>query len=97
MSSSGPRRVAEQVTFACEHGRDASVSWSGSGCGRLVLGQGAKVLSGVAQRVCPPHPGDEVVGQKEGQGDQRDGEEGEEVNGEVEMSADLEPMQCDVI
>ena len=27
---------------------------------------------------------DEVVGKKEEQGDQRDGEEGEEVNGEVE-------------
>ena len=27
---------------------------------------------------------DEVVGQKEERGDQRDGEEGEEVNGEVE-------------
>ena len=26
-------------------------------CGRLVLGQGAKVLSGVAQGICPPHPG----------------------------------------
>ena len=25
-------------------------------CGRLVLGQGGKVLSGVAQRICPPHP-----------------------------------------
>ena len=26
-------------------------------CGGLVLGQGAKVLSGVAQNICPPHPG----------------------------------------
>ena len=26
-------------------------------CGRLVLGQGAKVLSGSAQRICPPHRG----------------------------------------
>ena len=26
-------------------------------CGRLVLGQGAKVLSGSAQGICPPHPG----------------------------------------
>ena len=24
-------------------------------CGRLVLGQGAKVLSGSAQGICPPH------------------------------------------
>ena len=44
-------------------------------CGRLVLGQGAKVHHILE---------DEVVGQKEEQGDQRDGEEGEEVNGEVE-------------
>ena len=54
-------------------------------CGRNVLGQGAKVLSG-------SHTGYlsttswklKVVGQQEQQGDQRDGEEGEEVNGEVE-------------
>ena len=26
-------------------------------CGRLVLGQSAKVLSGSAQGICPPHPG----------------------------------------
>ena len=26
-------------------------------CGRLVLGQGAKVLSGSAQGICPPHRG----------------------------------------
>ena len=26
-------------------------------CGRLVPGQDAKVLSGVAQGICPPHPG----------------------------------------
>ena len=26
-------------------------------CGRLVLGQGTKVLSGVAQGICPPHRG----------------------------------------
>ena len=25
--------------------------------GKLVLGQGAKVLSRVAQGICPPHPG----------------------------------------
>ena len=58
---------------------------------------------------------DEVDGQKEEQGDQRDGDQEEEVNGDVEairethnemthgtsacnwLSADLEPMQCDVI
>ena len=54
-------------------------------CGRLVLGKGAKVLiGGSAQGICPPHIlEDEVDGQKEEQGDQREDEEGE-VNGDVE-------------
>ena len=51
-------------------------------CGRLVLGQGAKVLSGSA-RVFVHHIVEvEIVGQKEEQSDQRD--DGEEVNGDVE-------------
>ena len=51
-------------------------------CGRLVLGQGAKVLSGVAQGFVH-HILEEVDGQKEEQGDQRE-DEGGEVNGDVE-------------
>ena len=43
-------------------------------CGRLVLGQGAKVLSGVAQGFVHHILEDEVDGQKEEQGDQREDE-----------------------
>ena len=51
-------------------------------CGRLVLGLGAKVLSGVEKGFVHHILEDEVDGQKEQQGDQREDEEGE-VNGDV--------------
>ena len=53
-------------------------------CGRLVLGQGAMVLSGSTQGIIHDIKEDEGVGHWEQQGDQRDDEEGDEVNGEVE-------------
>ena len=53
-------------------------------CGRLVLGQGAKVLSGVAQGLVHHILEDEVDGQKEEQVDQREKDEEGEVNGGVE-------------
>ena len=53
-------------------------------CGRLVLGQGAKVLSGSTQVFVHHILKDEVDGQKEGQGDQREDGEEEEVSGVVE-------------
>ena len=53
-------------------------------CGRLVLG--AKVLSGIAQGFVRHILEDEVDWQKEEQGDQRDGNQEEEVNGGVEQS-----------
>ena len=49
-------------------------------CGWNILGRGAKVLSGSAQGICPPHR----VRQWEQQIDQRDEEEEEEENGGVE-------------
>ena len=54
-------------------------------CERLVLGKGAKVLiSGVHREFVHHILEDEVDGQKEGQGDQREDGEEEEVNGVVE-------------
>ena len=46
-------------------------------CGGVILAWGSKVLSGSMLE-------DEVNGQKEEQGDQRDGDREEEVNGDVE-------------
>ena len=53
-------------------------------CGGVVLGQGAKVLCGVAQGVIHVITEVEDVGQQEQQGNKRDEEEGDEVKGEVE-------------
>ena len=53
-------------------------------CGRVLFGQGAQLLSGVAQRVFHHILEDEVVGQKEEQEDKRDEEIGDDVNEEVE-------------
>ena len=62
-------------------------------CGRLVLCQGAKVLSGSVQGIVHQFLEDEVAGRKEGQGDQReDGEEGE-VNGVSEKRAIIQTHQ----
>ena len=52
-------------------------------CGRLVVGQGAKVLSVCTQVFIHDIEEVEDVGQQEQQDDKRD-EEGDEVNGEVE-------------
>ena len=54
-------------------------------CGGVLLGQGAKLLSGSA-RACYIHEIKEVEGvrQQEEQEDKRDEEIGDEVNGEVE-------------
>ena len=75
--------VAGNIAVRC---RCVNANKHGLGfCGRLVLGQGAKVLSrsrtgGFFHHILE----DEAVGQKEEQGDQRDGDEEGEVNGDVE-------------
>ena len=53
-------------------------------CGRLVLGQGAKVLTEVRRVFIHDIKEVEGVRQQERQEDKRDEEEGDEVNGEVE-------------
>ena len=58
-------------------------TWYWPHCGRLVLRQGAKVLSGSTQGIYPRHEVEDV-GQQEQQGDRRDDVERDEVNGEVE-------------
>ena len=52
-------------------------------CGGVLLGHGAKLLSGSARAGYPRHHV-ESVRQQEEQEDKRDEEEGDEVNGEVE-------------
>ena len=47
-------------------------------CGGVVLGQGAKVLSGSTQGIYPRHKEVEDVGQQERQGDKREDEERDE-------------------
>ena len=53
-------------------------------CGGVILGQGAKVLSGSTQVFIHDIEGGEGVGQQEQQSDKRDDEERDEVKGEVE-------------
>ena len=53
-------------------------------CGGIVLGQGAKVLCGIAQGFIHVLKEVEDVKQQEQQGDKREDEEGDEVKGEVE-------------
>ena len=52
-------------------------------CGRLVLGQSAKVLFSESAQGIHHIVEDEVDGRKERKDDRREGEEGEEVNGDV--------------
>ena len=54
-------------------------------CGGVVLGQGAKVLSGSTKGIYPRHLRKlKMSGSRNSKGDKRDDEEGEEVDGEVE-------------
>ena len=57
--------------------------------GGVLLGQGAKVLSGSARAVYPRHQGSRrCKEQQERHEDKRDEDEGDEVNGEVEEIRD---------